>query len=287
MPTGLQIKIFEAGHCVHPGFVVKPGSGIKPRTFPAAVALIRHPTQGNILFDTGYHEHFFKATRPFPERFYAWTTPCRYRKEHGIVAQLASEKITPEDIGHIVLSHFHADHIAAISEFPNSQLHCQQQGLDAIAKSSRVGGVRKGYLKKLFPAHLYSNLVTHNRFPLSINEIIPACQDVNLRCADLFDDGLVYLVDLPGHAAGQVGLLLKLKQQWLFLLADACWLIESLSDNVDQHWLANMLCDDTAAYKNTLTELRRCYQQARHSVRFVPSHCQATIHQLINQGWMQ
>ncbi|MCV5918974.1 MBL fold metallo-hydrolase, partial [Escherichia coli] len=86
--TGLKIKIFEAGHCVHPGFVVKPGSGIKPRAFPAAVALIQHPTQGNILFDTGYHEHFFSATRPFPERFYAWTTPCRYQQEHGIVAQL-------------------------------------------------------------------------------------------------------------------------------------------------------------------------------------------------------
>nr|WP_249936876.1 hypothetical protein [Vibrio parahaemolyticus] len=87
MQTGLKIKIFEAGHCVHPGFVVKPGSGIKPRAFPAAVALIQHPTQGNILFDTGYHEHFFSATRPFPERFYAWTTPCRYKKEHESVAQ--------------------------------------------------------------------------------------------------------------------------------------------------------------------------------------------------------
>ncbi|MGU3842417.1 MBL fold metallo-hydrolase, partial [Vibrio diabolicus] len=106
MQTGLKIKIFEAGHCVHPGFVVKPGSGIKPRAFPAAVALIQHPTQGNILFDTGYHEHFFSATRPFPERFYAWTTPCRYKKEHGIVAQLAKENLKPHDIEHLVLSHF-------------------------------------------------------------------------------------------------------------------------------------------------------------------------------------
>lgn len=287
MQTGLRIKVFEAGHCVHPSFVVKPGSGIKPRAFPAAVTLIRHPTQGNILFDTGYHEHFFKATRPFPERFYAWTTPCRYNNEHGIVAQLAGENLTPEDIDHIVLSHFHADHIAAISEFPDSQLHCQQQGLDAITKSSRVGGVRKGYLKTLLPAHLYSNLVTHNSFPLSINEIIPVCQGISLRCRDMFNDGLVHLVDLPGHAAGQMGLLIKREQGWLFSLADACWLIESLSDNVDQHWLANMLCDDTNAYKKTLTELRRCYRQANHTVRFVPSHCRETIHQLINEGWMQ
>lgn len=252
MQTGLKIKIFEAGHCVHPSFVVKPGSGLKPRSFPAAVALIQHPTKGNVLFDTGYHEHFFRATRPFPERFYAWTTPCHYQKERGIVAQLAKEKIGPHEIEHLVLSHFHADHIAAVSEFAHSQLHCQQKGVDALTKSGRMGGVRKGYLKALFPRQLKSNLVMHRDFSIPIGEILPHCQGVDLLCKDLFNDGLIYMVSLPGHAAGQVGLLAKREQGWLFLLADACWLIESLSENIDQHWLANLLCDDTQAYKQTL-----------------------------------
>ncbi|ENO3964281.1 MBL fold metallo-hydrolase [Vibrio vulnificus] len=286
MQTGLKIKIFEAGHCVHPSFVVKPGSGLKPRSFPAAVALIQHPTKGNILFDTGYHEHFFRATRPFPERFYAWTTPCHYQKERGIVAQLAKEKIGPYEIEHLVLSHFHADHIAAVSEFAHSQLHCQQKGVDALTKGGRVGGVRKGYLKALLPQQLESNLVMHRDFSIPIGEILPHCQGVDLLCKDMFNDGLIYMVSLPGHAAGQVGLLVKREQGWLFLLADACWLIENLSENIDQHWLANLLCDDTQAYKQTLSELRNCYQHTHHFVRFVPSHCQATIQQLITEGWI-
>ncbi|ADV85755.1 MBL fold metallo-hydrolase [Vibrio vulnificus] len=286
MQTGLKIKIFEAGHCVHPSFVVKPGSGLKPRSFPAAVALIQHPTKGNILFDTGYHEHFFRATRPFPERFYAWTTPCHYQKERGIVAQLAKEKIGPHEIEHLVLSHFHADHIAAVSEFAHSQLHCQQKGVDALTKGGRVGGVRKGYLKALLPQQLESNLVMHRDFSIPIGEILPHCQGVDLLCKDMFNDGLIYMVSLPGHAAGQVGLLVKREQGWLFLLADACWLIENLSENIDQHWLANLLCDDTQAYKQTLSELRNCYQHTHHFVRFVPSHCQATIQQLITEGWI-
>lgn len=286
MQTGLKIKIFEAGHCVHPSFVVKPGSGLKPRSFPAAVALIQHPTKGNILFDTGYHEHFFRATRPFPERFYAWTTPCHYQKERGIVAQLAKEKIGPHEIEHLVLSHFHADHIAAVSEFAHSQLHCQQKGVDALTKGGRVGGVRKGYLKALLPQQLESNLVMHRDFSIPIGEILPHCQGVDLLCKDMFNDGLIYMVSLPGHAAGQVGLLVKREQGWLFLLADACWLIENLTENIDQHWLANLLCDDTQAYKQTLSELRNCYQHTHHFVRFVPSHCQATIQQLITEGWI-
>ncbi|HDY8134780.1 TPA: MBL fold metallo-hydrolase [Vibrio vulnificus] len=286
MQTGLKIKIFEAGHCVHPSFVVKPGSGLKPRSFPAAVALIQHPTKGNVLFDTGYHEHFFRATRPFPERFYAWTTPCHYQKERGIVAQLAKEKIGPHEIEHLVLSHFHADHIAAVSEFAHSQLHCQQKGVDALTKGGRVGGVRKGYLKALLPQQLESNLVMHRDFSIPIGEILPHCQGVDLLCKDMFNDGLIYMVSLPGHAAGQVGLLVKREQGWLFLLADACWLIENLSENIDQHWLANLLCDDTQAYKQTLSELRNCYQHTHHFVRFVPSHCQATIQQLITEGWI-
>ncbi|MDP2574139.1 MBL fold metallo-hydrolase [Vibrio penaeicida] len=286
MSSGLKIKLFEGGHCVHPGFVVKPGSGIKPRAFPAAVAAIHHPTHGYMLFDTGYHEAFFERTRPFPERFYAWTTPCHFHQGDGILEQLNKEGISKTDIKHVVLSHFHADHIAAICEFASADIHCHPDGLNALTQSSRVGGVRKGYLKKLLPDSVKNNIRTHSNITQPIGNVLPEANDIDLQCQDLFGDGLLFLVYLPGHAAGQVGLLTKLCNNWVFLLADACWLIESLSENVDQHWLANMLCDDVGAYKRTLNELRKCYQQLNHIVEFVPSHCSDTIDRLKEKGWM-
>ncbi len=51
------------------------GASLKPVIFPALAALIRHPSEGWILFDTGYDRRFIEATRPFPERLYRWLTP--------------------------------------------------------------------------------------------------------------------------------------------------------------------------------------------------------------------
>lgn len=292
MSNGLKIKLFEGGHCVHPGFVVKPGSGIKLRNFPAAVALIEHPQQGYILFDTGYHENFFKSTRPFPERFYAWTTPCKLEHGDGIVEQLNNQGIKPQDINHLVLSHFHADHIAAVSEFTQAVIHCTQQGIDTIKNVGRINGVRKGYLKALLPPQVLKQVHTYTNFPLSFAQVIndtkvPKYIDIKLQCYDLFNDKSLYLIALPGHAAGQIGLLCKLNEQWIFLLADACWLIESLSHNINQHWLAKFLCDDVPEYQDTLAQLRLCYQHYNHIITFVPSHCSETINTLKAKGWMQ
>ncbi|UAB71146.1 MBL fold metallo-hydrolase [Vibrio sp. SCSIO 43132] len=286
MSVGVKIRLYEGGHCVHPGFVVKPGSGLKPRAFPAAVALLHHPEHGYVLFDTGYHQEFFKQTRPFPERFYAWTTPCHFNQGDGILEQFEKEGIQKSHIEHVVLSHFHADHIAAISEFEHCPVHCDPRGLDALVHSSRMGGVRKGYLKKLLPEHVKKNIQFHSDYSIPLSTIFPQAKGIDLHCLDLFGDASMYLVDLPGHAAGQVGLLARLESKWVFLLADACWLIESLSDRIDQHWLANMLCDDVKAYKRILHELRKCHDQLSDVVELVPSHCSDTINRLKAEGWI-
>lgn len=286
MPTGIRIRLFEGGRCVHPGFVVKPGSGLSLRQFPAGVGLLEHPKHGYVLFDTGYHEHFFSATRSFPERFYAWTTPCKFQHQDGIVAKLAELGLSTEDINHVVLSHFHADHIAAVSEFTNSQLHCSEKGLLTLKQAGRFGGVRKGYLPALVPESLKQQFTFHDSFPMSLGDIHPDFKGVDLWAKDLFQDKSVYLVNLPGHAAGQVGLLAKLSERWVFLLADACWLTESLSENIDQHWLANILCDSVTTYRATLTQLRKAYRQAQSTTDFVPAHCEETITSLSAKGWL-
>ncbi len=287
MSDGLQLRIFEGGYCVHPGFVVKPGSGLKPRAFPAAVALIKHPEQGYVLFDTGYHQHFFAATRTFPERFYAWTTPCHLQHGEDITAQLGRMGIDTPQVSHLVLSHFHADHIAAVSEFGHAAIHCSKTGFNAIKHRGRFSGVRKGYLRQLIPDDIHQQLHFHDQFDHRIDALLPQLQGVELYCKDLFNDGSLYLVSLPGHAAGQMGMLVRLQAKWVFLLADACWLIESLSDNLDQHWLANIICEDTKAYRQTLAQLRLCYRLAKAEIQFVPSHCLTSIRALCEQGWLR
>lgn len=288
MPTGIKLKLLSVGHCVHPSFVVKPGSGIAPRKFPAAVGLIEHPQHGWILFDTGYHQAFFEATRGFPERFYAWVTPCSFHAHNSLGAQLQREDLSTGEIKHLLLSHLHADHIAGMKEFPHVRLYCHRAADDFMHSAGRIQRLRKGHLRALYPTQYSNDLQLIDDFPLDLGEIIdPQAHPIGLAARDLFGDETLYLVDLPGHAAGQMGLLLRLEQGFVFLLADACWLIDNLRDNCDPHWLSSVVSDDQRAYNDTLAKLRHCYRHFHNRVEFVPSHCEETLERLMAQGWLQ
>lgn len=288
MPTGVSVRWFEAGHCVHPGFMVKPGSGLAPRHFPAGVALIDHPSQGKLLFDTGYHAQFARSTRHFPERLYALVTPHSLPPGQSIKEQLATLGIEADQINHLVLSHFHGDHIAGLCDFDQAQLHCHRAGYRFLTERNRLQRLQKGYLLDLLPDTAKARLQFSDQFELDLGDILQLNDaPLGLAASDLFGDGLLYLVSLPGHAAGQLGLLVRLQDSFIFFLADACWLIDNLREDINQHWLANMLCDDRREYQNTLNKLRHCYQHAADRVDFVPSHCQQTSHALLQRGWIR
>ncbi len=313
MHNGLSINLLEVGHCTHPGKMVNPALSIKPRAFPAAVAVITHPTEGTILFDTGYHTSFFEATERFPEKCYAIATPCQLHHDEDIVTQLNNLGIASKGVSHIVLSHFHADHIAAVREFSNAQLHCHPHGIKQLRKKPKWQAIRRGYLSELLPEEQLSQCVHHQEFTVNIAQLLRLTRletetattveettkvasadkasttesNAELWGKDLFGDGLLYLVHIPGHAAGQLGLLVRLENRWIFLLADACWLIDNLRDGIDQHWLANIICDNRDEYRMTLNALRRLYQQYSDTITFVPSHCQETLDTLKPLHWIR
>ena len=54
--TTLEWRLYEAGYCTHPELATRRGASAKACQFPALVALLRHPVEGLVLFDTGYSE---------------------------------------------------------------------------------------------------------------------------------------------------------------------------------------------------------------------------------------
>ena len=42
--------------------------------FEATWAIIKHPSKGTVLFDTGYTQRFYTATKYFPNSIYATIT---------------------------------------------------------------------------------------------------------------------------------------------------------------------------------------------------------------------
>ena len=120
----LKVNFFQAGYCTHPEAIVMRDRPWKIMEFPSIVALISHPQIGSILFDTGYSNRFFQETSSFPFRLYALTTPVYFQDEDSAAYQLEKEGIQPETIQSIIISHFHADHIGGLGDFPQANFIC-------------------------------------------------------------------------------------------------------------------------------------------------------------------
>jgi len=264
----LEWRLYEAGYCTHPELATRKGGSARPCEFPALVALLRHPHRGWILFDTGYSEHFIAATAALPERLYRMVTPVHLDPHDCLAAQLRADGIALEDIGWIVLSHLHGDHAGGLGDFPRARVLCAGGALDDLAGRGRIGNLRLGQL----PALLAPVAGRIERMEaLAPVELAPPFHEFG-QARDLFGDGSLLAVPLPGHAAGHHGLLFEDQQGPVLLVADASWSSQSIVDNTPPPALVTGWLGDTAQYRQTLARLHRLHHAAP-DVRIVPAHC--------------
>lgn len=262
-------RLFKAGHCRHPELAVRRDGGLRPCTFPSLATALRHRRHGWLLLDTGYASHFLTATEPFPERLYRWTTPVHGAREQALAGQLAGAGIDPAQIGHIVLSHLHGDHVAGVADFPSAQVYIDDAAWDHLAGCNRLSATANGYLPALLddvPRRLirFSQLPSARALPVELDGFAPA--------RDLFGDGSVLLVPLPGHAPGHTGLWFDDGQGPVFLIADATWSSDALEKGVLPPALVTAWLGDSPRYRDTFARLHALAHQHRH-VRLVPAHC--------------
>jgi glyoxylase-like metal-dependent hydrolase (beta-lactamase superfamily II) len=161
---------------------------------PVSCVLMRH-SQGNVLFDTGCHPSTVEdaASR--------WGTMAKAMQPIGsandnVVTGLADIGLSPADIDVVVNSHLHSDHCGCNEFFNRATLFCHRKELEA---AQGPGAVQKGYV----PADWQHPMTTE------------AIEDQR----DLFGDGRIVLLPLPGHTEGTLGALVGLDNDGSFLLA--------------------------------------------------------------------
>jgi glyoxylase-like metal-dependent hydrolase (beta-lactamase superfamily II) len=266
----LEWRLIEAGHCTHPEASSREGAPWRNCEFPALVALLRHPREGWILFDTGYGQAFMDATRRFPESLYRAVTPVSWHPARSAVAQLAQDGISADAISHVILSHFHGDHAGALPDFARSIVWCATEAWEDLHDRSRLSALAKGLLPVLAPPEIAARIRYIDRQPATRlpQELAPLGEGY-----DLFTDGSVYAVALPGHAAGHMGIVFRARQKWIFLIADAAWSKRAVDENLPPPRWATALLGDTERYRRTLAQLHALAQR-RTDVLIVPAHCQ-------------
>ena len=260
--------MIECGRCRQLAAATMVGAPWRIIGFPSLVGVIRHPVEGVILFDTGYDPAFLEATRPFPERLYRWATPVDIPDGTSAVEQLAAMGHAPEDVRHVVISHFHGDHVAGLRRFPRARLHCARAGIDDVRGRSRLNRTRHGILSALLPDGMDRAVF----FEDGARTTLPTAFAPFGNGVDLLGDGSLVAIELPGHCPGHWGLAMRLEDnRHTLLVADAAWSIDAIDRDAPPPRLTSRLLGDPAAARSTLRTLHG--MRGRPDVVLLPSHC--------------
>ncbi len=161
---------------------------------PVSCFLLRHAS-GNVLFDTGCHP----STAHDPEA--RWGPMARAmvpisKPGENVVDQLQSIGLTPDDIDVVVNSHLHSDHCGCNEFFKKATVICHARELEA---ARREDAEKIGYLAVDWKQPMPVDTIDGQR--------------------DLFNDGRIVLIPVPGHTVGMTASLVSLDRSGAFLLA--------------------------------------------------------------------
>lgn len=161
---------------------------------PISCALLRHP-QGNVLFDTGCHPSVPENPEARWGGLARLMVPIMQPGDH-VVNSLACVGVEPDDIDMVVCSHLHPDHCGCNAFFKRATFAIHAKEVEAARAPEAE---RSGYLAAEWEQ------------PMPIDPID--------RQRDLFGDGRIVLVPMPGHTPGTMGALVNLERSGRFFLA--------------------------------------------------------------------
>lgn len=268
--AGVKLTLLATGYCTQSEHMLFRDGQRKTVQFPALIALMEHPTAGPILFDTGYSERFFTETQRFPASLYRRLTPVYLRPEETAVRQLAARGIAATDVRTVIVSHFHADHVSGLTDFPNARYLYFADAYTAVCRLRGLKALRSAFLPGLLPTDF-----AERSHPVTLSQLKPlsAAYAPFERGVDLLGDGALIAVRVPGHAAGQMGLFVQVADdERYFLVADACWHSRAYRENVLPNPLVRLIFANWREYCAAFAQIVQFHRQ-QPAVPIIPSHC--------------
>ncbi len=217
------------------------GASREVRIFPSAVFLYRHPSGALVLFDTGYPPSM--AGAGLKGAIYDRVLPSRVGEEETVDRRLRADGVAPDDVQFVILSHLHPDHIGGVRHFPRATFVLGGAQAEALEKSRLTEVVFPGLLPDWFGSAPKRILDSAD---------LATAQRRGIAGHDLFGDGRLLVVPLPGHSRGHLGALVEDR---VLLAGDAAWGREFLEGFDDLRPLPRLIGHDLAGSRETARRL--------------------------------
>jgi N-acyl homoserine lactone hydrolase len=241
----IEVAFLRCGHVTLPEFLVVRGAlSWKAHVNAYSAVLIRHP-KGTFLYDSGFCSDIYAFLRKQSLLFR--TLLGSFVFEQAVSSHLQQLEVKPGDLDFLLLSHLHWDHVSGVPDLPGVPLRINRVEYDAA---------------KSHPARtLIWQLMGDNPHEL-FDCAGPAYMGFR-SSYDLFGDGSLVLVPLPGHTPGNTGLFInRANGSRLFLVGDAVWSAENYMYPATMHpILWSMFTSDDASARQTLIDLHHFYRR--------------------------
>ncbi len=232
-------------------------TGKPPYEIPIPAFLIRHPSAGAILVDTGLHPSIASDPQQNLGSAAARIAKPNLKAGEDVPAQLRARGLDPAEIPVVIMTHLHLDHTSAISEFPQSTFVVS----DAEWADATRGGrpVLRGYRPEHFDYTFDYRSIDFDRGTISSYATFG-------RTFDLFGDGSIRLAYTPGHSAGHQSVIARLGDLDFIIGGDAFYTLGQLTGAplpprpFDEH-----------NFKRSLQELKLFHREFPQSI-ITPGH---------------
>jgi glyoxylase-like metal-dependent hydrolase (beta-lactamase superfamily II) len=195
---------------------------------PVSSILLRD-ARGNVLFDTGCHPSVVQDAAGRWGGLAKFIVPIM-GPDDNVIAGLAALGLEPDDIDVVVCSHLHPDHCGCNVFFTKATVMVHARELEAARAANAA---IMGYVAADWDHPIRTEPVTGER--------------------DLYDDGRVVVIPLPGHTPGMLAALVALERTGPVLLASDTVSVRATLDTgilPKNTWNANALT-------RSLDEVRR------------------------------
>ena len=214
-------------------------AGLTDRDEPIQVYahLLKHPQRGNYLVDTGVSKKL--VDDPGKEGL-NWLVRKVMHIERLQINKSTAEIVQSVDgkLSGVFLTHLHIDHISGMPDIANDvPLYIgASESIDASFKNMFVRGATDHLLK--------------DKQPLQEWNFQPDPQNKFEGIIDVFEDGSVFAISVPGHTHGSVAFLIRTTHGPVLLTGDACHTRWGWEHSVEPG-------DFTADQERNLTSLKR------------------------------
>lgn len=199
-----------------PERLVLRGGRWKPVRLAVRYGVFRHPQAGTCLIDTGYTEYVTRGKRSLPLAAYAAILRPRLGPE-----RLTVSGVQPDCI---LLTHLHADHVSALRDYPEAKVFAHAGALGHYLSLGAMQRTRHGVFTELLPEDLTERVIDIEGMPTIEGPLGLG------PCHDLFGDGSVLAVPLPGHMRGHTGFVFPGEAPPLLYAGDATFLHKAMME---------------------------------------------------------